>query len=240
MKFTNRLLLLSAILALSACSSLGNIVPGATKQDGGQNTTEQITEVNDERASTGPTVDGQAPGEAVPEPKSINPYLANPKPISVGIDSLFQRALKVHRLQNWSEAELAWQEITLTAPTLSGPYVNLGIVYEATERLEEAERAYQFAIDTNPLNVDAYNQLAILKRKAGKFSEAEALYKKALEVWPEHPASHRNIAILYDLYMGKLELALSHYQEYESLLDEPDRALKGWISDLRRRLDSSS
>ncbi len=237
MRFTKTLCFAVTLCTLNACSNLNSIVP---KVGGAKSET---SETQTAEASSAAEINGDSsdqPGEAAAAKPvaTVNPYLANPKPVPVDIEQLFKRALKLHRLQDWSEAELAWEELTLVAPELSGPYLNLGIVFEATDRPEEAARAYQAAIDANPLNVDAYNQLAILKRKSGEFSEAEQLYTQALQVWPDHPASHRNIAILYDLYMGKLEQALDHYQQYESLLDEPDRSLEGWIADLRRRIDS--
>jgi tetratricopeptide (TPR) repeat protein len=176
--------------------------------------------------------------DAIAPARPANPYLANPKPVPARVQQLFTAAMKLHEAQNWAEAELAWQEVTLTAPELSGPFINLGIVYEATDRIADAEQAYRSAIDANKLNLNAYNQLAILKRKQGEFEQAEVLYLQALDIWPEHPASHKNLAILYDLYMGRLVDALGHYEQYQASTDNPERALAGWLADLRRRIDA--
>ncbi|BFM09601.1 tetratricopeptide repeat protein [Halioxenophilus aromaticivorans] len=253
MKFTNLAALASATALLSACAGFTSPPPLSVPQ----------TESAPASAGTTLEVEALPPGEegipvsidlASPTPAASvdengvpsvpaampNPYLANAQPVSESVQKLFDRALEFHRDKNWPEAELAWQELALAAPRLSGPLLNLGIVYEATERPELAENSYKKAIQTNSLNVNAYNQLAILKRKQGKFAEAETLYTQALRVWPDHPESHRNIAILYDLYMGKLEQALAHYQRYSQLEEEPERALKGWIRDLQRRLDINS
>ncbi|WP_317932539.1 tetratricopeptide repeat protein [Halioxenophilus sp. WMMB6] len=237
MKFTSTLRLLTGLgvagigfASLSGCAYLGGALappekpPVAAEPAPEASVTDAATEADGDTAVA----------------ITANPYLANPKPVAANVEQLFANALELHRKKNWAEAEFAWTELTVTAPELSGPYLNLGIVFEATDRPEAAAQAYQQAIDANPLNIDAYNQLAILKRKAGQFQAAEQLYLQALSVWPDSAISHRNLAILYDLYMGKLSEALAHYEQYQSLASEPDPALKGWISDLRRRLDRNS
>ena len=78
--------------------------------------------------------------------------------------------------------------------------------------------------------------LAILKREAGDFAAAEDNYKKAISIWPWHPDSHKNLAILYDLYLGKSEQALAHYEAYQTLAGDSDKNIKSWIADLQRRL----
>ncbi len=253
MKFTKLAALAGATLVLSACAGFTSPPPASVPQSqtDNQNSTNELAvealppgenglpvtvELTTPSAGTTDGTDG-APGVPATLP---NPYLANPRQVSGSEQKLFDRALEFHRQQNWPEAELAWQELALAAPKLSGPMLNLGIVYEATARPELAENSYRKAIEINRLNVNAYNQLAILKREQGKFAEAETLYTQALRIWPDHPTSHRNIAILYDLYMGKLEQALAHYQRYNQLEEKPERALKGWIRDLQRRLDINS
>jgi Flp pilus assembly protein TadD len=119
---------------------------------------------------------------------------------------------------------------------LSGVYLNLGIVYRNKGDLEKAIAEFNLAITANMRNVDAYNQLAVLKRESGDFNGAETLYQKALSIWPFYPEGHKNIAILYDLYLGKPELALSHYQAYQQLLPAPDKQVDSWVADLQRRL----
>src|SRR5690606_873070 len=110
---------------------------------------------------------------------------------------------------------------------------------DLTGETEKAAQAFTQAIAANANNLDAYNQLGILKREAGDFTGAEEQYQQALAIWPFHPASHRNLGILYDLYMGRGEEALRHYQAYQQLLPEPDKVVNGWIVDLERRIGAS-
>ena len=102
---------------------------------------------------------------------------------------------------------------------------------------QKAVEAFDRAIKANMKNVDAYNQLAVLKREAGDFAAAESLYQKALGIWQFYPEGHKNIAILYDLYLGKPEQALPHYQAYQQLLSAPDKQVDSWIADVQRRLN---
>lgn len=165
-----------------------------------------------------------------------NPYDASPEPTEPQLRALFDKALAQMRAQKWSKAEPLLQQAIVLGPTYSGPYYNLGRVYEGLNRPADAALQYQQAIAVNGNNIYAMNALARLKREAAQFAEAEALYKSALAVWPDHAASHRNLGILYELYMGRLPEALEHYKHYQALQAEDDRMMTGWIVDLERRL----
>src|SRR5690606_7040561 len=121
-------------------------------------------------------------------------------------------------------------------PELAGPLVNLGIIYWRQEKLAEAEKFFNQALAGNALNNDAYIQFALFLRDQGRFAEAEAQYRKALEVWPHNAAAHRNLGILYDLYMGKFDEALKHYEMVLRLSRGPNKEVEGWIIDLKRRM----
>jgi Flp pilus assembly protein TadD len=172
-------------------------------------------------------------------PATPNPYLQTKISVSAQVDNNFRAATTAMQQKNWPQAEKLLQALATTNPTLSGVQVNLGIVFRAKGDSVNAEAAFSRAITANPKNVDAYNQLAILKREAGDFAAAEMLYQKAIAVWPFHLDSHKNIAILYELYLGKPELALSHYQAYQQLLAVPDKQVDSWVADLQRRLNGA-
>jgi tetratricopeptide (TPR) repeat protein len=178
-----------------------------------------------------------APGVSIlpPGPATPNPYLQNPTNVSKAIASQFAAAQNAMRNQQWGQAENLLLQIIASNDKLSGAHLNLANVYAAQKQTEKAETSFQMAIAVNPKNLDAYNQFAIFKREAGNFVEAEKLYRQAITVWPFHAASHKNIAILYDLYMGKPEQALPHYEAYLQLVGE-DKQAASWIADLQRRL----
>jgi tetratricopeptide (TPR) repeat protein len=172
-------------------------------------------------------------------PVTPNPYLQNPQKISEQVDASFRAAVAAMQQKNWEFAESTLKQLAEKNPKLSGVHLNLGIVYRNKGNAEKAAEAFNSAINANMKNVDAYNQLAVLKREAGDFAAAEGLYQKALGVWPFYPEGHKNIAILYDLYLGKPEQALPHYQAYQQLLSAPDKQVDSWVADVQRRLNAS-
>jgi tetratricopeptide (TPR) repeat protein len=169
-------------------------------------------------------------------PVTPNPYLQTKPNVSSQVENNFRNATAAMQQKNWSQAETILQALATANPNLSGVHLNLGIVHRAKNDMTKAAEAFNRALAANPKNLDAYNQLALLKREAGEFSEAELLYQKALGVWRFHPETHKNIAILYELYLGKAELALPHYQAYQQLLPAPDKQVDSWVADLQRRV----
>ena len=170
---------------------------------------------------------------------SPNPYLQNPVAVPAAAQQKFQQANKALAAGDWQDAEndLLW--LIKNHPALSGPMLNLALLYAETGQDEKAQQYFNQAINVNQQNVNAYNQYAIYWRKRGQFNQAEQFYLKALAVWPDYPEAHLNLGMLYDLYMGALPPALEHYQYYQALLEEPSRQVQGWIMDTERRLQQS-
>jgi tetratricopeptide (TPR) repeat protein len=176
-----------------------------------------------------------------PGPITQNPYLTAPAPaVSAAQRAQFKRARQQMHSQNWHAARHTLQALVADAPLLSGPWLNLGIVWQQLKQPGQARAAFERALAANSLNVEAYNQLAALERRAGNFSQANTLYAQALAVWPHSAASHCNQGILYDLYMGRWPEALAHYQACgylrEQQTGQPDTTVQGWIIDLKRRI----
>jgi len=194
------------------------------QDQGADTTTEEQTGTSDEKVDT----------PLVPIP---NPYLANPPDVPKSARVEFAAAIAAMNAGEWKRASGLLTLMTETYPTLSGPYVNLGLCYFHREDWDNAEKTLQKAIEVNNTNMDAYTALGVLYREQGKFTEAEKTYQAALSIWPHHLESHRNLGILYDLYMGRFMEALDHYRMLQALLPEEDRQLKGWIIDLERRIN---
>lgn len=165
-----------------------------------------------------------------------NPYLSNPPSVPGRAKDEFANAVSAMNANQWKDAEGMLTLMTETYPSLSGPYVNLGVCLYHREKWDDAEAALKKAITVNKTNMDAYTALGVLYREQGKFTDAEQTYLAALSVWPHHAESHRNLGILYDLYMGKFTPALEHYKMLQRLLPEENRQVKGWVIDLERRL----
>ena len=163
---------------------------------------------------------------------------ASAQPVEVDRKSemLFENALAAIRAKRYGEAESLLKELTSRDPRLSGPWVNLGSVYEALGDDSAAEKAYKKAIDANPSNCAAYVDLGVLARRSGDFLTAESNYLACIQHVPDFREAYLNLGILYDLYLGRLDDALKSYQTYQSLSGNPDMRVAGWVSDLERRI----
>lgn len=204
-------LLLSALLILlmSGCASQGQ-KPGADKAV---------------------ATEADAPLTLIP-----NPYLARQAKVPPASQTAFRNALVAMQSEDWQTAATQLRDLRQQHPELSGPLVNLAIVYWRQKKWEQADTYFQQALTVNPLNNDAYIHYGLFLREQGRFDEAESNYLKALEVWPHNAAAHRNLGILYDLYMGKFDEAMRHYEMVLKLSSEPNVEVEGWIIDLKRRL----
>lgn len=177
------------------------------------------------------SVESGAPIERIP-----NPYLAQQLKVPPAAETAFRNALVAMQSEDWNTAEKQLLDLQQKHPELSGPLVNLAIVYWRQEKPVEAENYFKQALALNPLNNDAYIQYGMFLREYGRFADAEANYLKALEVWPHNAVAHRNLGILYDLYMGKFDAAMKHYEMVLKLSSEPNKEVEGWVIDLKRRL----
>lgn len=174
---------------------------------------------------------------AVPLEEAVaNPYLSDRQSVPSQAQQRFDQALTALHNQDWVWAQAELEYLTVEYPELSGPHLNLALLYQQQGDHELAEVAFVAAIRSNALNVNAYNEYGIFLRHQGRFQEAEAIYLEALGVWEQNPDVHRNIGVLYDLYMGDRERALQHFYRYQNLTGADDRAVAGWIADLERQM----
>lgn len=220
------------MLALAGCAGLTRLPEPAEQEEVSVSETQAAGQSGAVAASG-----AEADSGGLPQSEPVNPYLLNRTELAPEVLARFQRAVTLVETQQWQQAEEQLRALSRSYPGLSGPYLNLGIVYQAQQRIEQAEAAYLEAIAANPDNLDAYNQLAVLLRRQGRFDAAERYYLDALKRWNADPAIHLNLAMLYELYMGQLDLALQHYQRHQELLAQPDPKVAGWIVDLERRID---
>jgi Tfp pilus assembly protein PilF len=175
-------------------------------------------------AASGPTPGAVTPGE----PAVVDPVT----------QARFERAIASLENGEYEAAEAELVALTKDHPQFAGPWVNLGHLYATTGRIEPAVVALETAIALEPGHCAPYNELGVLARRAGKFADAEQNYKQGLSVDPQCPEAILNLGILYELYFGRFADALDAYRTYQSLADDPDPRVAGWVVDLERRTGS--
>lgn len=166
-----------------------------------------------------------------------NPYLEQAGDAPAVAKTEFVRIQSLIKNGRSNEAVTALTKMRQDYPKLSGPAVNLGLLYWKQKNYAQAQQNFEQAQNINKYNPDAYTQYAVMLREQGKFSDAEAQFLKALAVWPHNLQAHRDLAILYDLYLVQPEKALQHLTMCDQLSSEPNKEIKGWILELNRRLN---
>lgn len=125
-------------------------------------------------------------------------------------------------------------------PQYAEPATMLAIVYRRLGRSDDALALLEQTLAVHGEFAPAWNEVGILHREAGRFADAEAAYLKAVTVRPEYPLAHLNLGILYDLYMGRLDEALAHYERYQELSAAQDKQVGRWIADVSRRIQHTT
>jgi tetratricopeptide (TPR) repeat protein len=122
-------------------------------------------------------------------------------------------------------------------PELSGPAANLGIIAMEQDDRDQAIAYFRQATTETRPHPHALNALGVLAREDGAFDEAEDYYRRALAARPDFQPAIKNLAILLELYRGELEEALVLVERLQALQPEPDPTIKGWIFDLKNRIN---
>jgi tetratricopeptide (TPR) repeat protein len=185
------------------------------------------------------------PKEATIKPKSETKKLVQPKieiakstkPLDIEkAKADYKKALSAAEAGDYDLAETLFIAMTESYPTLSGPYLNLGVSYQRKEQFDTAETYFRKAILVQPKNSIAYNQLGILLRTKGEFEASLEMYEKAIDIDSDYALAHLNMGILLDLYLVKPAEALDHYRIYQKLTIEEDQKVAFWIVDLEQRI----
>lgn len=99
---------------------------------------------------------------------------------------------------------------------------------------DAAAAAFQKMLDKGARSPESLNHYAIYLREQWRMEEAEKIYLRALVAAPNSAMTHYNLGILYELYLGKQDLALKHYRRYQKVIGEPDKKVGAWIKALER------
>lgn len=152
--------------------------------------------------------------------------------------TLYEQAVAVMAAGDFVEAQLRFQEFLLQYTIYPGAHVNLAIIYASNGDDIAAGNSITDALMIDPEHPAALNQFGMLLRRQGKFPAAESAYLKAITADPEYALAHYNLGVLNELYLQRLDVALHHYENYQSLRAE-DKQVRKWIVDLRRRVGAT-
>ncbi len=169
---------------------------------------------------------------------SDSPYLDDRTPVSNDAIGRFNFSKSAMAQSSWEIAQEGLLTLVEDFPELSGPCLNLALVYQHANDNRHAEYWFRQSIARNKNNMLAYNQYAIFLRALGRFEQAQETYLQALSVFEADADTHFNLGILYDLYRGDKKAALQHFNRYQELHTTEDRVVAGWIADLQRQLNS--
>jgi len=174
--------------------------------------------------------DSLAPEQSEPSSLESKPHVAE------RTRREFQQAVTAVKQQHWPSAIERFEKLASEYPKLSGPALNLALIYQQQAQPNMAEPWFQRAITANPANQLAYNQYAIFLRHQGRFDAAKQQYLLALAVSENDANTHRNLAVLYDLYLGEPALALQHFQRSRELQSSDVPELAIWLADVEHQL----
>lgn len=176
-----------------------------------------------------------APKKSVVKP--VKPATTiQPPVLNVEQQGAYEKAVAALQNQDLMLAESSFKSLLQNQPNLVGAYINLGIIYEALERVPEALKSYEKALEINPASVDALLQLGLLHIKRGRFSLAEQRLLEAESVNSAHSLVQFNLGVLYELYLQDYDEAIEHYERYVSLSSDEDvETVKRWIKLLERK-----
>ncbi|MBN2288502.1 MAG: tetratricopeptide repeat protein [Candidatus Glassbacteria bacterium] len=86
----------------------------------------------------------------------------------------------------YPEAAFILEQAAACDSTFACAYLNLGLAYENTGRLEKAAAAYEKGLELNPLDTDSYLELGKIYERTNRPELAGQLYRRGLEYKPGH------------------------------------------------------
>ncbi len=146
----------------------------------------------------------------------------------------FERAAGLVAAQQAAAGIPILLRVTEQAPELSAPYIDLGLAYEQTGKLDEAAAALEKAIATNASQPLAYHELGLVYRKQGRVALARQTYEKGVALYPTLDLTRRNLGILCEIYLRDLPCALRNYRAYQQAAPD-DKEATSWVDDLSNR-----
>lgn len=136
---------------------------------------------------------------------------------------LYKKAQKNRLSYKFAKAVPQYESITRTAPQLYVAHLELGLSYQALERLDEAEREFQTARELDPESADPLIHLGEIYILRGYWGLAADVSVQAIRQDPDNAQPYLNIGLA--LYCnGNLDLAKASLERAATLNSKLDEA----------------
>jgi len=239
--WSNRFVSAAALALLAACHSApprASGAPVAVEARGSAASTPVLSAATAPAAATPGAGAANMPPNGTPAAaggtgSNVTPVDAIPVPERAA--QQYAQALQLMKSGRNADAELEFKQLVAGYPQLTGPQLNLGLLYLHDSRLPEAEAAFKAVLDMKPSNAVAGNELGIVERRLGKFAEAEAAYQRTIAAEPNYAPAYLNLGVLYDLYLAQPQKALDEFERYIAIAGE-NKQVAGWMVELRKRV----
>ena len=110
--------------------------------------------------------------------------------------------------QTWKSDETLWTNVINEYPDCAKAFVNRGMYYAKSSRLDFAQSDFNQALMLEPTMLELHQQMGLLYQKKQEFQNAERSFRSALELNSEYEPVLLNQA-LNSAYLGDKEKAIS-------------------------------
>jgi len=117
------------------------------------------------------------------------------------------------QLQNWSEAQWAFEEVTKVEPANAEAYLGFGAALNEQKDYAAAQKALEQCLDLRTDYAEGHYELARSLWGQGKLEAAAGHARRALEINNDYSGPHALIGNIY-LQQEDPEAALTEFQEY--------------------------
>jgi tetratricopeptide (TPR) repeat protein len=152
-------------------------------------------------------------------PNSKAPILA--ASVSVIMLVIIYSIIGSHRLSDYHNETLMWQQVVESQPLNYMAHYNLGLIYNQAGREADSIKELQASIDSHPRYPAARSALGFALIKAGRMPEAMASIQAALEINPKYVPALNNMGIALT-QLGNYKEAIQYLERATSL--EPSHA----------------
>jgi tetratricopeptide (TPR) repeat protein len=141
------------------------------------------------------------------------------------------------QLQQWSDAQWAFEEAAKVEPGNAKAYLGAGSALNEQKNYVEAQKALQHSLEIRPDSAEAHYELARSLWGMGKWQAAEPHVRQAIELNKDYAGPHALMGNIY-LQQEDAEAALAEFQECLRLDPEGSLApsVKEIIAQLKKAL----